>query len=49
MRASELWRLHFGRGPELFFDGLTGRGQSGSGGAANEKSLDNGPGFHFRR
>ena len=36
MRAGELWRFHFGSGPELFVDGLAGHRQLGRSGAANK-------------
>jgi hypothetical protein len=36
MRACELGSFHFGRGPELFVDCLTGYRQLGGRGAANK-------------
>jgi hypothetical protein len=40
MGAGEFRRLDFGRGPELFFDGLSGRGEFRSGRTPYEQPFD---------
>ena len=40
MRAGEFGCLDFGRGPELFFDGLSGRGEFRSGRTPYEQPFD---------
>jgi hypothetical protein len=47
MGAREFGRLDFGRGPELFFDGLTGRGEFRSGRTPHEQPFNDRSVFYF--
>jgi hypothetical protein len=47
MRAGEFGRLDFGGGPELFLDGLTGRGESRGGRTPHEQPFNNRSVFYF--
>lgn len=47
MGAGEFGRLDFGCGPELFVDGLTGRGEFRGGRTPYEKPLNDRSGFYF--
>ncbi len=47
MRAGEFWGLDLGCGPELFFDGLTGRGEFRGRWAPHEKPFNDWSGFDF--
>ena len=47
MGAGEFRRLDFGRGPELFFDGLTGRGEFRGGRTPHEQPFNDRSAFYF--
>jgi len=47
MGAGEFGRLEFGGGPELFFDGLTGRGEFRGGWTPHKQPFNNRSVFYF--
>lgn len=47
MRTGEFRRFHLGRSPELFFDGLTGRGKFRRGRTPHEQPFNDWPGFYL--